>query len=405
MYFLLIFRIIGFIIILFSLTMFFPYILSFIYLENTNKIFIKTFLIIFLIGLCLWFPNRNIKNIIQKREGFLIVVLLWIVLGVLGALPFIFYDKIHLSITDAIFESFSGLTTTGATTLTDLDIFPKSILFYRQMLQWFGGIGVVVLVLVIFPSLGMSGVYLYHTETIGPLKDNKILPRVTNIAKSLFFIYVLLTSICAFLFWLFGMSCFDAISHSFSTVSIGGFSTHDNSIGYFNSESINIITTIFLILSSCNYTLHFLLLSNYSLSVYLKNVELQCFIIIQLMLFIITILLFFFNEFHVMSLITLMHIFIQIIFIETTSGFIIEKFSLWPSFLPILLLVSTIIGGCSGSMGGGSKIIRMLLLFKHISREIKLLVHPNALYKIKIGDMVIPTKTLNTVWGFFLYIF
>ena len=274
MHFLLIFRIIGLIIILFSLTMLLPYILSFIYFENTDNVFRKTFLIIFTIGCLLWFPNRKIKNTIKKRESFLIVVLLWVILGILGALPFIFYDKLNISFTDAIFESFSGLTTTGATTLTYLDIFPKSILLYRQMLQWFGGIGIVILALVVSPSLGMNAVYLYNTETIGPLKENKILPRVTDIAKSLFLIYVFLTGICAFLFWLFGMSWFDAIAHSFSTVSIGGFSTHDNSIGFFHSESINIITTIFLILSSCNYTLHFLLVSHYSIFVYLKNLEL-----------------------------------------------------------------------------------------------------------------------------------
>lgn len=234
-------RIVGLLVILFSGTMFIPGLVALIYRDGAGRAFSETFFVALSIGLLLWLPNRKQKHELKPREGFLIVVLFWTVLGSVGALPFLFSERPNLSLTDAFFESFSGLTTTGATTLVGLDSLPKAILFYRQMLQWLGGMGIIVLAVAILPILGVGGMQLYRAEMPGPLKDNKMRPRIAETAKTLWLIYVLLTIACALSLWAAGMSVFDAISHSFSTIAIGGFSTHDASIGYFNSPTINTI--------------------------------------------------------------------------------------------------------------------------------------------------------------------
>uniref|UniRef100_A0A1B0C782 3-octaprenyl-4-hydroxybenzoate carboxy-lyase n=1 Tax=Glossina palpalis gambiensis TaxID=67801 RepID=A0A1B0C782_9MUSC len=201
------------------------------------------------IGFFFWIPNLREKNELQSRESFLIVVLFWIVLGSVGALPFLFVKYPNLSITDAFFESFSGLTTTGATILFNLDKLPESILFYRQMLQWFGGMGIIVLALAILPMLGAGGMQLYKAEMPGPIKDNKMRPRIAETAKTLWLIYVALTFLCALSLWGAGLPIFEAITHSFSTVSIGGFSTHDSNIGFYKNTNVEIIIAVFLIIS------------------------------------------------------------------------------------------------------------------------------------------------------------
>lgn len=405
MCFFLIFRMIGLLIIFFSFTISIPYTLSLFYSDHIDKVFSVTFLITFIIGLLLWLPTRGIKGNIHKREAFMVVVLFWIVCGSIGSLPFILYDKLNISVTDAFFESFSGLTTTGSTTLIFLDLFPKSILFYRQMLQWFGGIGIVVLFLVISPYLGVNGMHLYKAEIIGSLKNSKIVPRVYNMAKSLLYIYCCLTVLCTLLFWIFGMSLFDAVAHSLSTVSMGGFSTHDSSMGYFNNQNINIITSFFLILSSCNYTLHFIFLKNKNVFLYWKDIELKLFIYVNFILFIIFFLFLYYNRCNDFSSIVIDHLLFQIFFIESTVGFTIENFSSWPAYFSILLFFSACIGGCSGSMTGGIKIIRFILLFKQFVREIKRLVHPYALYNISISNVTFSNRLLDSVWIFFLRIF
>ena len=202
-------------------------------------------------------------------------------------MPFLFSERPNLSLTDAFFESFSGLTTTGATTLVGLDSLPKAILFYRQMLQWMGGMGIIVLAVAILPILGVGGMQLYRAEMPGPLKDNKMRPRIAETAKTLWLIYVLLTVACALALWGAGMSVFDAIGHSFSTIAIGGFSTHDASIGYYASPTINTIIAVFLLISGCNYGLHFALLSGRSLKVYGRDPEFRMFIFVQLTLVVV----------------------------------------------------------------------------------------------------------------------
>lgn len=394
-------RIVGLLVILFSGTMFIPGLVALIYRDGAGRAFTQTFLVALFIGSALWFPNRKHKHELASREGFLIVVLFWTVLGSVGALPFIFSEHPNLSVTDAFFESFSGLTTTGATTLVGLDSLPKAILFYRQMLQWFGGMGIIVLAVAILPILGVGGMQLYRAEMPGPLKDNKMRPRIAETAKTLWMIYVLLTVACAVALWLAGMSLFDAIGHSFSTIAIGGFSTHDASIGYFNSPTINTIIAVFLLISGCNYGLHFAMLSGRSLKVYGRDPEFRMFIFVQMSLVAVCTLVLWFHHVYDSGIQTLNQAFFQVVSMATTAGFTTSSFAAWPLFLPVLLLCSAFIGGCAGSTGGGLKVIRILLLFLQGHRELKRLVHPNAVYTIKLGRRALPERILEAVWGFF----
>jgi len=394
-------RIVGLLIIIFSGTMMLPGLVALIYRDGAGRAFSQTFLTALVLGSLLWWPNRKHRRELKPREGFFIVVLFWIVLGSVGALPFMFAERPHLSVTDAFFESFSGLTTTGATTLIGLDTLPKAILFYRQMLQWLGGMGIIVLAVAILPILGVGGMQLYRAEMPGPLKDNKMRPRIAETAKTLWLIYVLLTIACALALWFAGMPLFDAIGHSFSTISIGGFSTHDSSVGYFNSPLINTIIAIFLLISGCNYGLHFSLLSGRSLKVYWRDPEFRVFIGVQLSLVVVaTLILMTHNVYHGFWA-TLDQAFFQVVSMATTAGFTTDSIAHWPLFLPVLLLCTAFIGGCAGSTGGGLKVIRILLLFKQGNRELKRLVHPNAVYTIKLGDRPLPERIIEAVWGFF----
>lgn len=394
-------RIVGLLVILFSGTMIIPGLVALIYRDGAGRAFSQTFIMALIIGAVLWCPNRREKKELKPREGFLIVVLFWTVLGSVGAMPFMFAEQPHLSMTDAFFESFSGLTTTGATTLQGLDSLPKAILFYRQMLQWLGGMGIIVLAVAILPILGVGGLQLYRAEMPGPLKDNKMRPRIAETAKTLWLIYVSLTVACALALWAAGMSFFDAIGHSFSTIAIGGFSTHDASIGYFNSSTINTIVAIFLLISGCNYSLHFALLSGRNLRVYWRDPEFRTFIGVQFTFVMICTIVLLLHNVYASGGQTLNQAFFQVVSMATTAGFTTDSIARWPLFLPVLLLCSAFIGGCAGSTGGGLKVIRILLLFRQGSRELKRLVHPNAVYTIKLGERALPERILEAIWGFF----
>lgn len=394
-------RIVGLLVMLFSTTMIIPGIVALIYQDGAGRAFSQTFFVALVIGFVLWFPNRRYKDDLRSREGFLIVALFWFVLGSVGALPFLFSESPSLSITDAFFESFSGLTTTGATVIVGLDHLPKAILFYRQMLQWFGGMGIIVLAVAILPLLGIGGMQLYRAEMPGPLKDNKMQPRIAEMAKTLWFIYVSLTALCALALWFAGMSVFDAICHSFATIAIGGFSTYDASVGYFNSPAINTIIAVFLFISGCNFALHFSALTGRNLKIFWKDTEFKVYLGIHIVLIgICTAVLWKHNVYSSFGE-TLNHSFFQAESLATTAGFSTVNFSEWPIFLPILLICASFIGGCAGSTGGGMKVIRILLLYLQGTRELKRLVHPNAIYTIKLGQRALPERIIEAVWGFF----
>ena len=396
-------RIVAILIGLFSLTMLPPVFIAYIYQDGGGNDFLAAFFVTLLIGFFFWFPNRRHKSELKSREGFLIVVLFWATLGSVGAIPFLMSSSVEMNTATAFFESFSGLTTTGATTISGLDDLPKSILFYRQMLQWFGGMGIIVLAVAVLPMLGIGGMQLYRAETPGPVKDSKMTPRIAETAKALWYIYLCLTVACMLAFWLAGMSLFDALGHSFATVSIGGFSTYDASMGHFDSEVMNAITVVFLIISGINYALHFTAFSakEFSFNVYRRDPEVRAFIFIQVALTVVCFWMLMANDVYETIETTFSHALFQAVSISTTAGFTTTSFSDWPLFLPVLLIFSSFIGGCAGSTGGGLKVIRVLLLNLQGQRELKRLVHPKAVYKIKLGNKALPDRVVEAVWGFF----
>ncbi len=394
-------RILGLLLILFSATLLPPVAVSFIYRDGAAAPFLGGFAIVLLVGFLCWWPVRDQRRELRLRDGFLIVVLFWGVLGMVGAVPFMLSDHPHMSLTDSVFESLSGLTTTGATVITGIDDLPRSIQFYRQELQWLGGMGIIVLAVAVLPMLGVGGMQLYRAETPGPMKDSKLTPRITETAKALWYIYLALTVACALAYWGAGMDAFDAIAHSFSTVAIGGFSTHDLSMGYFQSQTIEMVAVVFMLLSGINFALHFTAWRSLSLRPYLVDSEVRAYFLLLGSVAAITILALYLTSafdslgdaFH--------HGLFQVVSIGTTTGFTTAAYHHWPVFLPVLLIFMSFVGGCAGSTGGGMKVIRFLLLLKQGWREIVRLVHPAAQIPVKINGKPMSDRVIDSVWGFF----
>ncbi|MGR9072464.1 MAG: TrkH family potassium uptake protein [Gammaproteobacteria bacterium] len=399
-------RSIGLLLMLFSTTMFLPLLVSYIYQDNNEHLFWQSFLIILAIGLTMWLPLRNEKRQLGHRDGFLIVAFFWMILGTIGSVPFILADKPVMSFTDAVFESVSGFTTTGATVLQGLDRLPASILYYRQQLQWFGGMGVIVLALAVLPILGIGGMQLYRAEVPGPVKDSKLTPRIAETAKALWVIYLGITIVCAVCYRLAGMNWFDAIGHSFATVANGGYSTHDASFGYFNSPAINGVAIFFMLVSGFNFALHFIALQKQSVRIYFLDSEARCYLAVILICGFLAGSHIFYQGASGYSLSeAMLHGMFQTVSFMTTAGFSTADFYNWPGVVPVLLVFSAFMGGCAGSTAGGIKVIRVMLLYKQGEREIKRLIHPNACIPVKVGKDVQPENIIDAVWGFFaLYV-
>ncbi|MHC8605374.1 TrkH family potassium uptake protein [Arenicellales bacterium IMCC58067] len=398
-------RILGVLLVMFSTTMIPPLIISWMSSDGSAGAFFVAYLATVSVGGALWILFRNKARELRVRDGFLIVVLFWTVLAIFGTAPLLLSPNPALSLTDALFESMSGLTTTGATVLTGLDDLPPSILYYRQQLQWLGGMGIIVLAVAVMPMLGVGGMQLYRAETPGPMKDSKLTPRITETAKALWYIYLGLTVSCAVAYWAAGMTVFDAVGHAFSTVAIGGFSTHDESIGFFNNPLVMIIAMIFMLVSAINFALHFTVVRSRSISTYFGDTEVKAFMVFMLLVITTAITVLAIWETYPSSGQTILHGTFQVISIGTTTGFTTTGFHWWPSFLPVLLIIMSAVGGCAGSTAGGMKMIRFVLLYKQGKREIGQLIHPSALVTVKIGNKPVPDHVINAVWGFFsLYI-
>jgi len=397
-------RLLGILLMLFSGTMLPPALVGLWYGDGAVLAFVQTFAITLAVGFACFVPVQTCQQEMRLRDGFVVVALFWSVLGLFGALPLLLATVPKLSPTDALFESLSGLTTTGATVIVGLDHLPHAILYYRQQLQWLGGMGIIVLAVAVLPMLGIGGMQLYRAETPGPVKDSKLTPRITETAKALWFIYLNLTVICALAYWLAGMSLFDAISHAFATIAIGGFSTHDASIGFFDSPSVMSIAVVFMLISGANFALHFMAWNSRSVRIYWADSEFRAYVAAMALVALVTILyLHFTHTFQGGE--ALLHGVFQVVSIATTTGFTTTEYAAWPGFLPVLLLFTSFVGGCAGSTGGGMKVIRALLLFKQGKREIICLIHPTAQVPVKLGNKAVPERVINAVWGFFaLYI-
>ena len=382
-------------ILFFSISYIFPIIVSLIYKDGAINLFLSTLSIVSLIGIIGVFLTRGEDNNLSHKDGFVIIVLFWIVLSFAGSVPFYLSGMTFI---DSIFESTSGITTTGATVISNIDALPESLLFYRQLLQWMGGMGLIVLAIAVMPLLGIGGGQIYKTEVPGAMGEQRLTPRIKETAQALWLIYLGLTIACAVLYYFNGMSVFDSISHSMSTVAIGGFSTHNESIGFFDSISIELICMVFMLLSSFSFALHYFAIYKSKPLKYFYDPELRFFASILLLIFIIALIISFFSD---MSGANIRQIAFHSVSMITTTGFSISDTSNWPFSISFLLLVGAFVGACSGSVGGGVKSWRVLIMINHAYKNIMTIIHPNSVISLKIGTKNVDDQVATSVWGFF----
>ena len=384
----------GLLLIMFGVSFVIPLLVAIFYGESLVEVFGISMFMLIAIGFLSWFFTKNNKQELSLSDGFVITVLFWVVLSITGSIPFILFG---FSVVDSFFESMSGITTTGATVFAGLDDLPRSLLIYRQLLQWLGGMGLIVLAIAVMPLLGIGGGQLFKTQTPGPMSEQRLTPRITSTARALWSIYLVLTVLCVFTYRLAGMSYFDAISHAFSTVSIGGFSTHDLSIGYFDSFSIEIACVVFMLLSAMSFAVHYSAIYRKQLLKYFYDPELRFFISFLIVVFSVVCLSLISNnvENPVRSGL------FQTVSILTTTGFLTEEYSSWPTYVSFMLLVGAFMGACSGSVGGGIKSWRILIMLKHAYKQIFKIIHPDSINTIKLGKKVVDSNVSEAVWGFF----
>ena len=396
-------KFVGLLLVFFSLGQLPPVLVDLLYQEAHWWYFLLTFVITFSLGAGMYLPFRADKHHLRIRESIFLVVSFWLVLSLIATLPFMLSPALNLSFIDSFFESMSGLSTTGATVLTGLDELPKALLYYRQQLQWFGGIGIIVLAVAILPIFGISNLGLFKAENTNITHD-RINPKLASTAKSILVIYIVLTLLCAIAYYIAGMGAFDALTHSFSTVAIGGFSTHDASIAYFNSPSVEIVAIVFMLLAGVNFSLHYFAIYRRTLTTYTQDSEFKAYTFIMIVLSIVTIITLLDSGLYSMDD-TIRYAIFEVVSFATTTGFGVVDFSVWPLLLPFLLIFASFIGACSGSTGGGLKVIRALLMIKLGMREIKKTIHPTAQIDIKLGTTSLSQKLLVSIWGFFaLYV-
>jgi len=392
-------RVLGLLLMLFSSTYLLPIACALWYGDGQLWNFVASMAVNSAVGAALWLLTRGAKRDIQPREGFLLVAMTWLLMSVTATLP-LMVGIPGLSFTDALFETVSGITTTGGTVLVGLDTLAPSLNLWRHTLSWIGGMGIIVLAVAILPLLGVGGMQLYKTETPGPIKDDKLTPRITQTAKSLWMVYFSATVLCTIAYRMAGMSWFDAICHSFSTLSLGGASTHDASFGYFNSPAIEAVAMFFMLFATINFATHFQAWRAASLKSYWQDAEAKA-VLLVLTLSIIAVSLFLWGEgvYHEFTT-ALRYVAFNLVSIASTTGYASTDYNLWPLFAPLVLLLLSCVVSSSGSTGGGIKMIRLLLLFKQSRSEMFALMHPNAVNVVKLGGRPIPQKVITAVLGF-----
>ena len=393
----------GMMLIMFSVTYFFPICTSLIYQDGTLIDFSLAMVMTFAVGCLMWMLTRHNKGELSIRHGYLLVVLMWTAMPAFATLPLLLLIN-GLSFTDAYFETMSAMTTTGATVLTKLDALSPAINLWRHELIWLGGMGIIVLAVAILPLLGVGGRQLYKAETPGPMKDSTLAPRITETARNLWLVYLCITLACILSLKVAGMSWLDAICHAFSTMGLGGFSTHDASIGYFNSAVIEFVLIVFMLLAVMNFATHFLAWREKSLKLYLRDSE----ALSTIMLILVSCLgigtFLWWQGTYPSFWTALRHASFNLVSIATDCGFTSVDFNHWPMFAPLWMLFLSCISASSGSTGGGIKMIRTLILIKQTGREFLKLLHPAAVNPLKIGGRVVPDNIVFSVLSFiFLY--
>jgi trk system potassium uptake protein TrkH len=380
-----------------------PAVISFMYADGFLKFYLMATVAGVLLGMAGMYLGPTANRVLQTSDGFLIVALSWFFVSLLGAIPFVVVG--NFDVVTAIFESASGFTTTGSTAIVGLDYLPRSLLFFRQEIQWLGGIGVIVAAIALLPMLGIGGMQLLKAETTGPAKSDKLRPRIKHTAQGLWRLYLFLTVACALAYWIAGMSAFDAIAHSFTTVSTGGYSIYDASLAHYGSPAIEAVAVVFMMLGALNFAVHFRAWSEFTLRPYVENAEARAFGITVLGLtgFVALVLL---TQTDVAAAQAFRYAIFEVVSVITSTGYGIVDFSIWPALLPVLLIFTSFIGGCAGSTAGGMKVIRFLVMFRQAVIEVTRLIHPRLVRPLKVGDSVVSDTVVRGVWAFFtVYVF
>jgi trk system potassium uptake protein TrkH len=398
-------NVLGPVLMVFSATLLLPIGAAFWYQDGTAWDFLQAMMLTLGGGYLLWLSTRRFKRELKPRDGFLLVTLVWVLIAAFATLP-LMSELRGLSFTDAFFETMSGLSTTGATVLDGLDRLPPAINLWRHELVWIGGMGIIVLAVAVLPLLGVGGRQLYKAETPGPMKDSQLTPRITETAKNLWLVYFGITVACVLALKWAGMSWFDAVCHAFSTMGLGGFSTHDASIGYFHSARIEFVLIVFMLIAGMNFATHFLAMRGRSLKPYLADTEAKAFLLLVLgSCFAIGFYLWQTGTYPSFWT-ALRHASFNLVSLATDCGLASADFDKWPVFAPLWMLFLSCVSVSSGSTGGGIKMIRTLITFRQGWRELVLLIHPRAILPMKVGGHVIPNKVVFAVQGFiFLYFY
>jgi trk system potassium uptake protein TrkH len=391
-------NVLGALLMVFAATYLLPFAVALLYDDGTALAFALAMLIDFAIGLVLWLVTRGCKRDLRPRDGYLLVTAAWIIMCAAGTIPFLIALP-RLSITNAVFETVSGLTTTGATVMTGLDWLPPALNLWRHALQWYGGMGVVVLAVAVLPLLGVGGMQLYRAEMQGAYKD-KLTPRITDTAKTLWLVYAGLTAVCIVALRLAGMNWFDATCHAFSALALGGFSTHDASIGHFDSALIEGTLTLFMVVSALNFATHFTAWRTRSLRAYLNDAEARGVVaLIAASVLMITLYLWGMGVYAEFAT-ALRHASFNLVSLATTTGYASTDYGQWPVFAVLWMLMLVCITSSTGSTGNGIKMFRTLMLLQQTARELKRLVHPQLVSPLKLGARVVPNAVVYAILAF-----
>jgi trk system potassium uptake protein TrkH len=387
-----------------SLSHIVPLSVSLLYNDGAATAFLFSMAINCALGFLLWLATRRFRRELKPRDGILLVVLAWMGGAAFATIPLLLIVP-GLTFTDAYFETMSGLTTTGATVLSNLDTLAPSVNIWRGLLVWLGGMGLIVLAVAILPLLGVGGRQVYRAETPGPMKDSKLTPRITETAKGLWYVYVLVSAACALAYHLAGMSWFDALMHMFTTMGLGGFSSHDDSFKFWDSPAIEAVAIVFMLVAGINFGTHFRAVQGRSLSVYRRDSEAGLFVAVTLTSCLgIAAYLYLTGYYHDFWT-ALRFASFNVTSIATTTGYASTDYALWPMFAPMWMLFLCSFASCSGSTGGGIKMVRAQILYLQVYREFVHLLHPNAVVPLKLGGQVVENKIVFAVLAFlFIYV-
>jgi len=389
--------------VVFSAAYLMPMVASLVYDDGTLIHFALAMVMTFAAGLLMWLLTRRYKGELSVRHGYLLVIGMWTAMPAVATLPLLMVID-GLTFSHAYFETMSGITSTGATVLSGLDNLPPAINIWRHELHWLGGMGIIVLAVAVLPLLGVGGRQLFKAETPGPMKDSTLTPRITETARNLWLIYFSITVACILSLKAAGMTWLDSICHAFSAMGLGGFSTHDASIGYFNSPAIEGVLIVFMLLAAINFSTHFLAWRVKSLKTYLLDTEFVATVVLILVSCFGIALFLWWNGVYPTFMTALRHASFNLVSIATDCGFSSTDYNQWPIFAPMWMLFLSCISVSSGSTGGGIKMIRTLILFKQAGREFVKLLHPAVVNPMKIAGHVVPNNIVFAVLGFiFLY--